>query len=120
MSFMLTTDQIRARKKFVTRRMGWKNLKFGDKLYAVEKCMGLKKGEKIVRLQPFPLQVIASRWESLSMLVENIDYGIFEMNLEGFPDMDPADFIALFLHTHKGATPKSLVHRIQFIYLDGP
>ena len=46
MSFMLTTNQIIDETKDVTRRNGWENLKPGDRLRAVEKAMGLKKGEK--------------------------------------------------------------------------
>lgn len=50
MSFALTTDQFLAGTKTVTRRLGWKFLKPGDRVMACEKCMGLRKGEKIRRL----------------------------------------------------------------------
>ena len=43
---MLTKEQILARTKTVTRRLGWWFLKPGDVVWACEKCMGLKKGEK--------------------------------------------------------------------------
>ena len=43
MSFAMTTEQIRARTKTVTRRFGWWFLKAGDQVWAVEKAMGLKK-----------------------------------------------------------------------------
>ena len=45
MSFALTTKQIEDETKDVTRRNGWWFLKPGDQIWAVEKCMGLKKGE---------------------------------------------------------------------------
>jgi hypothetical protein len=43
MSFALTTDQVRARTKTVTRRLGWTFLKAGDRIRAVVRCHG--KGE---------------------------------------------------------------------------
>ncbi len=52
MSFMLTTQQMQDRTKDVTRRVGWWFLKPGDVIMAVEKGMGLKKGEKIKRMYP--------------------------------------------------------------------
>ncbi|HWM26559.1 MAG TPA: hypothetical protein VNP98_17210 [Chthoniobacterales bacterium] len=36
MSFFMTTPQMRARTKFVTRRLGWWKLKAGKVLYATE------------------------------------------------------------------------------------
>jgi hypothetical protein len=41
MSFGLTKFQMIERAKFVTRRLGWSNLKPGEKFVAVEKCMVL-------------------------------------------------------------------------------
>jgi hypothetical protein len=49
-SFTLTTAQVRARSKTVTRRIGWENLKAGTLLCAVEKGQGLKKGERAKKL----------------------------------------------------------------------
>ena len=49
-SFSLTTQQVRDRTKFVTRRNGWKNARIGQVLDACVKCMGLKKGEKIEKI----------------------------------------------------------------------
>jgi hypothetical protein len=50
MSFSLTTPQILARTKTVTRRMGWTFLRPGDLVQAIEKGQGLKKGEHVKRL----------------------------------------------------------------------
>jgi len=116
MSFAITTDQVCKRIKYVTRRTGWNKLKCGDLFWAVEKGMGLKKGEKIKRISL--CKCISNRREPLSILITNPSYGEFEMNLEGFPGMDPADFIVMFMKTHKGTTPESEVNRIQFVYLD--
>lgn len=46
MSFALTRTQLLDGSKDVTRRLGWANLKPGQRLLAVSKCMGLKPGEK--------------------------------------------------------------------------
>jgi hypothetical protein len=49
-SFALTTAQVRARTKTVTRRVGWTFLKPGDLLQPVVKCRGLKKGERVEKI----------------------------------------------------------------------
>ena len=46
-SFSMTEQQFISGKKDVTRRMGWRFLKAGDRIMGVRKAMGLKKGEKI-------------------------------------------------------------------------
>jgi hypothetical protein len=50
MSFSLTTPQVYAGTKTVTRRLGWRFAKAGQRVCAVEKGMGLKKGEKVKRI----------------------------------------------------------------------
>lgn len=54
MSFAKTTQQMHNRTKTVTRRHvdTWKHLKTGDRLMAIEKGQGLKKGERQVRVEP--------------------------------------------------------------------
>lgn len=63
-SFALTTSQIVAGTKDVTRRMGWQFLKVGDLLRPVRKCMGLRPGEKVEALRA-PIRVIDVRREPL-------------------------------------------------------
>ena len=108
-SFMLTTDQIRNRTKTVTRRLGWASLAPGRELTAVEKAMGLKAGERIVKLAR--LQVTAVRWEPLNQITQE------DCAREGFPEMTPAEFVAFFCRSAK-CQPDRLVNRIEFIYLD--
>jgi hypothetical protein len=62
-SFSLTTEQFKARTKTVTRRLGWTFLEPGTVLMGCEKCMGLKPGEKIVRLGR--IRVVSVRRERL-------------------------------------------------------
>lgn len=64
MSFALTAEQIIQGTKTVTRRLGWLNLQPGDMIQPVNKCMGLKKGEKPIPLRG-PLRVVSVRREPL-------------------------------------------------------
>lgn len=117
MSFALTTDQILAGTKTVTRRMGWRNLKAGELFRPVKKCMGLKPGEKIQPIRA-PLLARHVRFEELnSMLLDSI-YGYQECIREGFPTMTPQQFVEMFCDTHKGCTPLTLITRIEFEYTD--
>ena len=63
-SFALTTPQFLDGSKDVTRRMGWRYLRAGDVLMAVEKSQGLGKGGKIKRLGL--IKVIDARREPLN------------------------------------------------------
>lgn len=120
MSFMLTTEQVRRREKTVTRRMGWKDLKPGTLLCAVEKGMGLRKGQTVVRLGV--IRVVDVRREPLDrMLQEAASYGVDEVRKEGFahhPEKSfPAAFVKFFCDTH-GCESADDVTRIEFEYVD--
>lgn len=116
MSFALTTDQVRAGTKTVTRRMGWKFLKPGDLVQPVRKCMGLKPGEKLEKLRG-PMRVVSVRRESLWKMWLEPSYGWAECIREGFQQMTPRDFIDMFCASHKGCQRDSIVTRIEFEYL---
>lgn len=120
MSFMLTTRQFRARTKTVTRRMGWANLKPGDIVCGVEKGMGLKAGEKVVKMSL--IRVIATRPEPLRRLLDDPGYGKAECIKEGFGDdpvlSQPAAFVEFFCRSHRGCTPDAVPTRIEYEYLD--
>ena len=108
MSFMLTKRQVRAKEKNVTRRRGWWFLKAGDVLWAVEKAQGLKKGEKIKRI--CLIRVKSTRAEPLNIIDQA------EVDREGFPEMCPDEFIAMFTR-HNRCPPDETVNRIAFEYL---
>lgn len=112
MSFSLTTPQMERGEKDVTRRMGWKNLKAGDRLRACEKCMGLKKGEKVRVI--CEIEVVSVRQELLCDMVRSHEYGQEECRREGFPNMTPKEFNLMFIASHKGCNPLSIVTRIEF------
>ena len=118
MSFALTTAQFIARTKFVTRRMGWEKLKAGDVLWGVEKCMGMKRGEKRKRLSR--IHIIDVRRERLSRMIDDAEYGKAEAIAEGFPELSGAEFVAMFCDAMKPKNgPREIVTRIQFEYLEG-
>ena len=115
-AFSLTKEQVRARTKDVTRRIGWAWLRPGTLLRGVEKGMGLKKGEKVVELAQ--IRVVDVRRERLDLLVDPAlgDYGTQEMVREGFPGLDPQDFMLRYF-TAK-IDPDELVTRIEFEYVE--
>lgn len=113
-SFAITTEQFLNRTKDVTRRLGWKFLNPGDLLMGCKKCMGFKKGEKIERLGL--IQVVSVRREDLSDLTFDPIYGRQEMVREGFPNMSPNEFIAMF-SKHNKCGQHTEITRIEFGYL---
>src|SRR5687768_6735433 len=114
-SFALTTPQMRARAKTVTRRTGWKFLKAGDQLTAVVKSQGLKRGEHPEKIAQ--LQVTSVRRERLDAMIFRSAYGAAEVIAEGFPDLSPRDFVAMFCGSHD-CRPDDEVTRIEFRFVD--
>lgn len=108
MSFMITKEQIRNRTKTVTRRLGWAFLKSGDIVNAVEKGMGLKKGEKVKRI--CQIRIKSTRWEPLNKITEK------ECAKEGFWAMSPEAFVIMFSCLNKVHATR-LVNRIEFEYV---
>lgn len=124
MSVAYTEDAVRARQKTVTRRKGWwtdKNgrllLKPGDRLTLVRKAMGLRKGESIVRVTE--VEVVDVRRELLGQITWDPEYGRTEVALEGFPGMEPAEFVRRFFTDAQRMTREDEVTRIEWRYLDG-
>ncbi len=119
LSCQLTTAQILDGSKTVTRRLGWRDLKRGDLLQAIEKGQGLKKGEKVKRLRV--IRVKSVRFELLGKMAKYPDYGRRECIREGFPDLTPPEFIAMFCASHRSTTgpctPRTEVTRIEFEYV---
>jgi hypothetical protein len=105
MSFALTEKQLLAGHKTVTRRIGWLRLKAGDELLAVDKCMGLKKGQSPRVLAK--LRVVDVRREPLFYANEH------EARREGFPHMTGGEFVRFFCRSMK-CDPTTEVTRIEF------
>lgn len=109
MSFFLTTEQVRARTKTVTRRLGWKNAKVGDVVQPVVKGQGLKKGETVEHIGG-PI-----RFVSVCQVVLG-DISPQDVYREGFPSMTPRQFVEMF-KAHNGGLRDQVVTRIEFEYL---
>lgn len=118
-SASLTTDQVRNRTKTVTRRLGWRNLKPGDRLTVCTKVMGRhrKDGtvEPLERLAE--VEVVSARREPLDLLISHPEYAACETTAEGFPHMTGLDFVAFFCE-HMQCDPSIMVTRIEWRYLD--
>lgn len=121
MSFALTTQQILTRTKTVTRRTGWTFLKPGDRIRAVRKAMGLKKGEKVEQLAV--LRVVDVRQEPLQAMLDDVAYGFAEVAAEGFGNTPqlccPDEWVPWFCATHR-CEPSTAVTRIAFKYETAP
>ena len=108
-SFTLTIEQVRNQTKWVTRRIGWVNLKAGDRLQPIEKGMGLKKGE----FQTFlgcPIEAISNWPEPISAITQS------DVIAEGFPLWTTTEFIEFICSKNK-CKPDTIVNRIEFKYL---
>lgn len=118
-SFSLTTPQIRARTKTVTRRVGrfWTRLRIGEVLCACEKTQGIKKGG-IVRL--CEIRVVDVGVEDLRVLHNFPSYGAKEVVAEGFPRLTPMEFIVMFVQHMPKVTKDWQVTRIEFEYVEAP
>lgn len=108
MSFSLTTNQVKASIKTVTRRLGWDSLRPGDLVNACEKAMGLRRGETVNKLAL--IRVVAARREPLAAITRP------DVRWEGFPEMTPGEFIAMFC-AHNRCTLDTQVNRIEFEYV---
>jgi hypothetical protein len=115
MAFSHTAPQILDRSKTVTRRTGWRYLKPGDLVEAVEKSRGLKRGERVQILGV--LRVVSVRVEPLSKLVTDARYAEDELPREGFPCWSRDDFIAMFLRVNALKSTAVTVTRIEFEYV---
>lgn len=114
-SFAMTTAQVIAEEKDITRRFGWWLLKPGDLIKPVYKAMGLKKGEKIKPLLPTGrcIEVVSVRSEPLNEITQE------DCIREGFPDFTPDDFVAMLVKHYRIDATKT-VNRIEFKYVEYP
>jgi hypothetical protein len=112
MSVALTTPQVIARSKTVTRRDGWRFLKPGDRLTLCPKVMGFRRGEHPERI--VDVEILSVRRERLDEITAA------EVAAEGFPGQTPAWFVRFFCDSHKGCTPASEITRIEWRYVEDP
>lgn len=115
MSFALTTPQMRARMKTVTRRLGWLFLKEDELVKACVKCMGLRPGETISKI--CVIRVLSVRIEPLDTMEKRVAYGMKEATLEGFPHLTGKGFVDMFVE-HMRCQRDHDVTRIAFEFID--
>ena len=140
MSVSMTADAVIERRKTVTRRKGWTFLKPGDRLTLCRKVMGRKPGEPWERLAEVEVVSVAREplWELTRrdyattyppalhpggrLLIQwagPTAYASREVAREGFPGMDPAEFVERFFLVAQGMKADDEVTRIEWRYLDG-
>ena len=119
MSVAYTEDAVRARTKTVTRRLGWRFLKPGDRLTLCRKVMGRKPGEPLERIAD--VEIVDVRREPLiDMTPDDVDReGVptehFGYLVDGRP---PAvTWVGWFADTMR-ISPFDDVTRIEWRYLD--
>jgi hypothetical protein len=110
MSVSLTEGAVRERRKTVTRRLGWRVLKAGDRLTLCRKVQGRRPGEPLIRLAEVEVVSVCR------LPVTAISRA--DVEREGFPDLAPAEFVQFFCE-HMRCTPETEVTRIEWRYLDG-
>lgn len=109
-SCALTQPQIRNRSKTETRRLGWKNVKVGQLLCFVDKCMGFKPGEKPTRISI--VIVMNAHRERLCDITPKA------VEREGFPEMSPEEFVTMFSENMKCQKIEP-VTAIRYLFIPG-
>ena len=121
MSVAYTEQAVRERRKTVTRRLGWRFLKPGDRLTLCRKVMGRKPGEPLVRI--VDVEVVSVRREPLCAMTDRdviregiapFDDRFDEWDWRGYP---PAtSFVSWYAWTFNH-DPYDDVTRIEWRYL---
>ena len=112
-SMALTEAAVLERRKSVTRRLGWRFAKPGDRLTTVRKSMGRRRKdgtlEPLVRFGD--IELTDTRRERLDVITAE------DVVREGFPSWTPEEFVAFFCE-HMKCKPDTEVTRLEFRYLD--
>ncbi len=123
MSVAYTEQAVVERRKTVTRRKGWwrdargrELVKVGDRVTLCRKVMGRKPDEPLVRL--VDVEVVSLAREPLTALMQDDGYGEAEVALEGFPGMDPHDFVNHYFVLAQGFAITDDVTRLEWRYLE--
>jgi hypothetical protein len=120
MSVALTEPQVVGRTKTVTRRLGWLNLKPGDRLTLCRKVMGRRAGEPLVRLAE--VEVVSVRRERLDTITEEDIVREAVPHDHFWPAVtapSPNQWVTWFCD-QMGVMPDTEVTRIEWRYLDPP
>lgn len=116
MSVTLTEAAVVARRKTVTRRLGWRMLKPGDRLTLCRKVMGRKHRdgtvEPLVRLAN--VEVMSVRRERLDEITDD------DVAREGFARGIRAIWFVEFFCREMRCPADQIVTRIEWRYVDDP
>lgn len=104
-SFAMTTRAFENGEKDVTRRCGWRNLRVGEKLMAVDK-LPYRANRKPTR-QLGIIEVTAVDQVQLDWITAD------DVRREGFANMTPAEFVTGYCKAMK-CNPDDVVTRIEF------
>ncbi|WP_245671687.1 hypothetical protein [Nocardia amamiensis] len=110
MSVSLTEPQVHARTKTVTRRLGWRMLRPGDRVTLCRKVMGRRPGDPLVRI--VDVEIVSIRREPLGAITPE------DVFAEGFGNLSPSQFVEFFCATHSGCQPNTMVTRIEWRYCE--
>lgn len=112
-SMFETQEQIRKGLKIETTRKieTWEKLKVGDILMTVEKCQGIPKGEKQVKIRP--IRIVKKE----EIFVNEDYYNLQNCINEGFPELSTYQFITEVLLKKCGLDWEDPVRRITFEYV---
>ncbi len=111
MSFPDTAAEVREKQQTVTRRPGWRFLKPGDLILAVEpRARAQARDIAVLRIRRVSV-------EPLSRLVKAATYAEDELPREGLPCWSRDHFIATFLRRHRLQSIDVDVTRIEFEYV---
>tara|TARA_R110000782_G_scaffold259110_2_gene349300 strand:+ start:13482 stop:13832 length:351 start_codon:yes stop_codon:yes gene_type:complete len=109
-SFRDTPSQIRTKTKTVTRRNNWRHAKIGMQLRGVNRLP--------TKQNPHPKTICFVEITAVDLVrVRDIDQA--DCDAEGFPELDPIEFIALYCTIHK-KKPHDWITRIEFEYIRRP
>lgn len=120
MSVAYTEQAVVDRIKHVTRRKGWSMLSPGDRVTLCRKVQGRRRAsgyvEPLVRLAE--VEILGVRRERLDLMITDPVYGAAEVAAEGFPGMEPVEFIHRFFTHAQGIPAEAVITRVEWRYLD--
>lgn len=126
MSVTLTEESVRARRKTVTRRLGWRHLQPGTRVTLCRKVMGRKRADGTV--EPLTrianVEIVSVRRERLDQITtadivrEGVDPAYFTDRDPVTAQPTPAAWVAWFCSKMR-VRPDIEVTRIEWRYLDG-
>jgi hypothetical protein len=119
MAFPDTASEVRERMQTVTRRPGWRFLKPGDLVLAIDsRPHGHAASAGAAAHELAVLRIRDVRVEPLSRLAGDATYAEDELPREGLPCWSTDHFIATFLRRHRLKSADVDITRIEFEHVE--